>query len=102
MGATTSRYGMLDKPQLQSGRYIVQCGKAKFLKKAKTVSIQTDLKTVRFVMAKIKSPGGVREGSGMCLYSSGTVASKRVIISRATLGGTMSGATFWYQIIGEA
>jgi len=95
----TQKYGKLARAEMQGGM-LIQQGSAKFLKKAKTVSIATEIRTVRFFDAKFTRPRTLKTASGCILYCSGTVASKRLIVSRATLGGTMSGATFWYSIVG--
>lgn len=95
----TSYYAKLDRPEMGGGM-LVEFGSAKFLKKAKTVSIVTRLGTVRFFDAKIYNPKTVKEASGAILGCTGTVSSNKLIITRTTLGGTMSGASFWYYVVG--
>lgn len=98
MGVTTSHYGKLTKAEFQGQKYQVECGYAKFVAKTKTVSIKTNLKTVRFLKTTWRT-GAPMKSSGLVAACTGTVKSGYLTFSRAT-ASKLSGAYFWYSVVG--
>lgn len=96
----TGYYAKLDRPEIKAGKMLVQAGSAKFVKKSKTVTIATEFANVRFFDAKFTRPRTCKLTAAAVLACTGTVSSHKLVITRTTLGGTMSGATFWYYIVG--
>lgn len=97
-GATSTTYAKLDKPELGGSRLIWQMGEAKFVSSAAVLSLSTRVQTVRYFKATYRT-GSPAKGSGIVLFSSGTISGNKLIVSRATVG-KLSGAYINYEIIG--
>lgn len=104
MATVTSFYGTIQRPELGTGRLVIQYGKAKWHGKRKRCTLATDINYVRSFGYTWATPGGsvvcTAAASGM-VRTTGTIAGGAMYLTRATLGGAPSGAAFWYKIVGE-
>lgn len=102
--AQTSYYAKLERPEMDGAKLVNQFGWAKFTKKGLTLPIATKLLTVKSFghTWRTGAPGGGAAGksSGLVLGTTLTVKSGYIHVTRSTLGGSASGATIWYELIG--
>jgi len=105
MGSQTTAIGLI--PGRSGGRYVIVAGTAKFMKKAKLVSLVVPFKVLDSAVyspRKAIASAALTSVIGQVLYTSSTMyatqlSSYRVTVSRFT--GAISAVTFNYQMIGH-
>lgn len=101
MASQTSYYAKIGRPELGGQKLTVQYGHAKFLAKRKTCTMTVGLRTVRSVALTWRSGANTDVSASGMLRTTGSVGASRWIkVTRATLGGCASGASFWYELMG--
>lgn len=103
--AQSSYYAKLEKPELGGSKLVLQFGTAQFSAKKNTLSIATQLKSVKHFTYTWKSGASSEaHASGLVLRSTlslcRTGSGPMIRVTRATLGAASSGASIWYDMAG--